>query len=58
MDAMRDVRWGRMALVALVFVIGAVVFFLTDSRLAQGVALASSVAAALLIFRTGTSRSN
>jgi hypothetical protein len=47
-----------MALVAVVFVIGAVVSFLTDSRFVQGVALASSVAAALLIFRTGASRSN
>jgi hypothetical protein len=47
-----------MALAAVVIVIGAVVTFLTDNRLVQGVALVSSVAAALLIFRNGTSRSN
>jgi hypothetical protein len=47
-----------MALVAVVFVIGAVVFALTDSGLVQGAALSSSVAAALLIFRPRTPRSN
>jgi hypothetical protein len=47
-----------MALAAVVIVIGAVVTFLTDSRLVQGVALGSSIAAVSLIFRTGGSRSN
>ena len=56
MDALRHVRWGRMALVAVVFLAGAVVFSLTDSRLDQGLTLGSSAAVTALILRSVGSR--
>ena len=58
MNSLREIRWGRMALVVAILIVAGVVGVLTDSVVVKAVAFGSSLAALSLIGPSRPSRPN